>query len=82
MSKKIKASGYKPGLWLGRSSCIQAQKPSEHPEWLLRGSNGTLVRTGFVWNSLGAALDLTHPDALDYVKEVIDHAVNRWGFPT
>jgi alpha-galactosidase len=34
-----------------------------------------------MWNSLGAALDLTHPGALGYVREVISTAVHQWGFP-
>lgn len=81
LSKRIKASGYKPGIWLAPFILHPAAKTArEHPEWLLRSSNGAIVRTGFVWNSLGAALDLTHPDALDYVKDVIDHTVSRWGF--
>ena len=81
LSKKIKASGYIPGLWLAPFILHpRAKTTQQHPDWLLRGRNGAPVRTGFVWNSLGAALDLTHSDALEYVREVIDLAVHHWGF--
>jgi alpha-galactosidase len=53
----------------------------EHPDWLLRKSGGKLARPGFVWNSLGAALDLTVPEAMEYTCKVVDAAVNDWGFP-
>ena len=39
------------------------------------------MRPGFVWNSLGAALDLTVPEALEYACKVVDVAVHEWGFP-
>jgi len=81
LAGRIKDSGFTPGLWLAPFILHpRAKKVHDHPEWLLRHRNGSLVRPGFVWNSLGAALDLTHPGALDYVREVIDTAVHQWGF--
>ena len=82
LAEDIKQSGLTPGLWLAPFILHpRAKTTREHPDWLLRNRNGALVRTGFVWNSLGAALDLTHPGALDYVREVIGIAVHQWGFP-
>ena len=40
-----------------------------------------VVNSGFVWNRLGFALDLTHPQVQTYVWEVIHTAVKDWGFP-
>jgi alpha-galactosidase len=82
LAEDIKNAGFSPGLWLAPFILHpRAKTVQNHPEWLLRNRMGSLVRTGFVWNSLGAALDLTHPGALDYVREVIGTAVHQWGFP-
>lgn len=82
LAEQIKQAGLIPGLWQApfivhpRSSLAQA-----HPDWLLRKSGGRLARTGFVWNAIGLALDLTVPEALDYAREVVSRAVHEWGFP-
>jgi alpha-galactosidase len=77
----IKSAGMKPGIWLApfilEPGSLTAR---EHPEWLLRTAKGNPVRTGFVWNSLGAALDITIPEALNYACEVVRRAVEDWGF--
>ncbi len=79
---QTRAAGFTPGLWLAP---FIVEKPSqlieEHPEWLLRDRRGKLVNSGFVWNRLGYALDLTHPEAQAYVREVIRTAVWQWDFP-
>ncbi len=47
----------------------------------MRKANGKPVNSGFVWNWLGSALDLTHPPQVqEYVREVIRTVVNNWGF--
>ncbi len=82
LAEDIQRAGFEPGLWLAPFILHpRARTAREHPDWLLRKQNGGLVRTGFVWNSLGAALDLTHPGVMDYVREVIHTAVHDWGFP-
>ncbi len=81
-AEAIRKKGFTPGLWLApfilhpNSSTTQ-----EHPDWLLRKANGKLARAGFEWNSLAVGLDLTVPGALEYVCEVVDTAVNGWGYP-
>jgi alpha-galactosidase len=70
-----------PGLWLapfitqGRSKLA-----GNHPEWLLRNRLGAPVRAGFVWNNFNKALDLTHPAVLNWVRELVQTAVQEWGF--
>ena len=82
ISGEIRQEGLTPGIWLApfilepRSKLIR-----RHPNWLLRNQNGRPVNSGFVWNGLGRALDLTHPDTLGYVRDVIRTAVQDWGFP-
>ena len=81
-SQEIKREGLTPGIWLApfivepRSKLLH-----RHPAWLLRKQNGQPVNSGFAWGGLGRALDLTHPDALGYVRDLIHTAVQEWGYP-
>ncbi|HSO26810.1 MAG TPA: glycoside hydrolase family 36 protein, partial [Anaerolineales bacterium] len=79
----IHTAGLQPGLWLApfivhpRSNLYR-----EHPDWLLRGRLNRPVNAGFSFrDALCTALDLTHPEALDYAAEVVSTAVHNWGFP-
>jgi alpha-galactosidase len=82
ISEDISAAGFTPGLWLAPFIVHPNSRLAyEHPDWLLRKSGGKLARPGFVWNSLGAALDLTVPEAMEYTCRVVDAAVHDWGFP-
>ena len=82
LSEDIRREGLTPGIWLApfilepRSKLIR-----RHPNWLLRKHNGLPVNSGLVWNGLGRALDLTHPDVLGYIRDVIKTSVQEWGFP-
>lgn len=79
---EIREKDFTPGLWLApfilehKSDIIKL-----HPDWLLRKPNGKPVNSGFVWDWLGKALDLTLPDVQEYVREVIRTAVDEWKFP-
>jgi len=79
---QCKKAGMIPGIWLApfiihRGSNLYKQ----HPEWILRSRRGCPVSAGFGWNSFTSALDLTHPDALEYATHVVDVAAHQWGFP-
>ncbi len=82
LSQDIRREGLTSGIWLApfilepRSKLIR-----RHPNWLLRKPNHRPVNSGFAWGGLGRALDLTHPDVLGYVRDVIRTAVQEWGFP-
>src|SRR3990170_7071827 len=41
---------------------------------------GRPVNAGFGWGAFNTALDLTHPAALEYVREVVHTATQAWGF--
>jgi len=82
ISAEAHDAGNTPGIWLAPFIVEKrSQLTKVHPEWLLRDTRGKLVNSGFVWNRLGYALDLTHPEAQAYVQEVICTAVRGWGFP-
>ncbi|MBN2501732.1 MAG: alpha-galactosidase [Anaerolineales bacterium] len=82
LTKQIKEKGYTPGLWLAPFAVSpRSQVVKEHRDWLLRGKWGP-ANAGFLpqWGGFANALDLTQPEALDYVREVVRTAVNDWGF--
>jgi alpha-galactosidase len=82
LAQEIRLAGFTPGLWLApfivhpRSRLIQ-----EHPDWLLRGRFNRPVNAGYVWDVFTSALDLTHPEALDYATRAVGTAAHEWGFP-
>lgn len=80
--QEIRQKDFTPGIWLAPFILEHKSKlKKQHPDWLLRKANGKPVNSGFVWNWLGSALDLTHPQVQEYVREVIRSVVNDWGFP-
>jgi len=82
LADDIKKAGYIPGLWLAPFIVHPDSKLyKEHPEMMLRQKNKRLVNSGFNWNKFTTSLDMTHPAAQEYVKEVISTAVNQWGYP-
>lgn len=81
LAEKIRAAGFTPGLWLAPFIVHpKARLATEHPDWLLRNSRGRPVNAGFIWNTFTHALDLTHPGALEYARQVIHTAVSDWGY--
>lgn len=81
LAREIQDGGFVPGLWL--APFIMHPKSTlanEHPQWILRDRLRRPVNAGFLWNSFTRALDLTHPGAREYVKEVIHSAAQEWGF--
>jgi len=81
LAHEIEAKGFIPGIWLA-PYIVEAHSGlvKKHPEWLLRDRWGRSANSGFVWNHLGKALDLTNPEAMAYTEDVIRTAVQDWGF--
>ncbi len=82
LAQKIQGTGFTPGLWLAPFIVHpKAHLAAHHPDWLLRDARGRPVNAGFIWNTFTQALDLTHPGALEYARQVIRTAVADWGYP-
>ena len=82
LAREISKGDYSPGIWLAPFIMHpKSRLANQHPEWVLRNRFGRPVNAGFLWNSFTQALDLTHPDAQGYVREVIHSATSDWGFP-
>ena len=80
LADRIATTGRTPGLWLAPfmvsadSELIRA-----HPHWLLRDGNGNPVRAGITWTGNPYALDLAHPEVLDWLDRLI-RKVRSWGY--
>lgn len=80
VAEKISSEGYIPGIWLAPFVCEEGSELfSEHNDWILRDRSGTLVRAGSNWSG-SYALDICNRHVRDYIRHVIDTAVNVWGF--
>lgn len=83
LSGAIDAKGYIPGLWLApfivtRLSALYRDKP----EWLLRDGRGKPVEAGFNpnWDGIFHCLDLSLPEVVDYLGNLVARVVDEWGF--
>jgi alpha-galactosidase len=82
LASSIHQAGFTPGLWLSPFIVHPKSKlTAQHPDWLLRNRFKRPVNAGFLWGRFMQGLDLTHPDAMAYIKDVIHTAVDKWGFP-
>jgi alpha-galactosidase len=82
LASEIRQMGFTPGLWLAPFILQRNSRLArEHPDWLLRGRLNQPVNAGFIWDTITTALDLTHPEAMDYACQVVNSAVSEWGFP-
>jgi alpha-galactosidase len=82
LADEIRQAGFVPGLWLAPFIVHPKSKLMiEHPDYILRDSDGKPVNSGFNWNVFTTSLDLTHHAALDYACRVVSTAAHEWGFP-
>jgi len=82
LAGQIQQEGFVPGIWLAPFIVSRRSRLAQsHPEWLLRGRFKSSANAGYFWDGFATALDLTHPEALAYTKQVVDTAANKWGFP-
>ncbi len=81
LAREIKQRWFTPGLWLAPFIVHSKSRLRRvHAKWLLRNRFGFPANAGFVWLNFNKALDLTHPEALAYVRNVIHTAVHDWGY--
>ena len=81
LAKEIQENGFSPGLWLAPFILHpKSDLALENRDWILRNRFGRPVNAGFLWNTFTHALDITHPEAVDYVKQVIHSAAHEWEF--
>jgi alpha-galactosidase len=80
LAGKIAATGRTPGIWLAPFMVSpDSQLAKNHPGWLLRDKEGTPVQAGITWGGNPFALDVTHPEVLDWLVQLMGK-VRSWGF--
>ncbi len=81
LTGRIRGSGFTPGLWLGPLTAYpQSRLAVEHPDWLLRTPQGRPVSPGLIAGTLARVLDPTHPEVQNHIRELVQKAVQEWGF--
>jgi alpha-galactosidase len=77
---KVKATGRVAGIWLSPFIVTPNLKLfHDRPEWILRDEQGHLVSAGMNWTGKTYALDVTHPEVLEWLDKLIRKVVG-WGY--
>ena len=80
LASKIAATGRTPGLWLAPFMVTKLSSVyRDHPDWLLRDEHGRLVPVGITWEGVPYALDVSHPEVLEWLEKLI-RKVRGWGY--
>lgn len=75
LADNIKEAGFVPGLWLAPFSVESASTLyKEHPDWLLQDTDGPVEQWGVY------ALDLSHPEVLEFLRDTFHRVFHEWGF--
>lgn len=90
LAGQIRDLGLKPGIWLAPYVISEGTDIHlNHPKWLIRKANGDLrpVRPGSrneddvdTGGRKRYALDISHPDAAEWLGRLLDTAANDWGY--
>ncbi len=76
IADEIKENGFEAGIWLAPFSVDEgSQLLKDHPDWLIQDEEG---KPKPFWGVYG--LDLTHPEALNFVRSTFDNVFNKWGY--
>ncbi|MDO5048497.1 MAG: alpha-galactosidase [Actinomycetaceae bacterium] len=81
LARQIREAGLRPGIWV---SPFIAKADSylvrNHPDWLVKEPDSDEpIDAGFNWGTRLYALDTTHPQALEWVKDIFTE-LRSWGF--
>jgi alpha-galactosidase len=81
LGQRIQDAGFQAGLWLAPFLAKSNSRIlKDHPGWMLRNRVGLPVNAGYVWDTFPRALDITHPEVLDYIRDVIRTCAHDWGY--
>ncbi|KAG2217772.1 hypothetical protein INT45_000392, partial [Circinella minor] len=80
LSQVIHEAGYIPGLWVAPFAVgFTSNIVKEHPDWLIKNKDGSHLVAGPNWGGF-YALDMYHPEARDYLRQVFDTILNDWNY--
>jgi len=79
-AERITEAGLIPGIWLAPFICEQDSITfMTHKSWLAIDENADYIKGGSNWSGF-YVLDFYNPEVRDYIREIIDTVVNKWGF--
>ena len=80
LARKARERGLIPGLWLAP---FLVEKQSvvalEHPDWLLRNTEGELVSAAGNWSGAWA-LDTQNPEVREHIRTFMGTVTREWGY--
>ncbi len=85
MAQQIRDAGFEAGIWTAPFIAhSRSRLLADHPEWFVKNDRG---RPRFaLWNPLWGvrgvcyALDTTHPEALDWLRQTFRTIAGEWGY--
>jgi alpha-galactosidase len=85
VADKIREAGRKPGIWLSPFMAdARSEVVAKHPDWFLHDFSGRLINVNRhgdpYWPAPNYGLDLTHPDAYAWLKNVVTVMCKEWGY--
>lgn len=80
VTKEIRRAGHRVGIWTAPfGAAVDSRLLSQHPDWCLRDEEGEPVIGWTHWGKTCYALDCTHPEVLDWLRETFGHMRTAWG---
>ncbi len=76
LADDIRALGFRPGLWTVPFGTGSTNFYLAHKEWFLHGPDGKPIRS---WSGR-FAIDPTHPEVINHVREIHRIASREWGY--
>ncbi|MFO7974355.1 MAG: alpha-galactosidase [Candidatus Hydrogenedentota bacterium] len=77
VAERLSQLGLTPGLWLMPFAWDPTAAPlRNHHDWFVKRSDGSLYYA--YWS--GWSLDMTHPEARDFLHDSVDRIANDWGY--
>lgn len=81
LAEEIRKLGLRPGIWLAPYVLDRDGKIArEHPEWVGRDIAGAPKRAEDREGRGGVALDPTHPEALEWLRQLFRTVAHDWGY--
>ncbi|WXG43584.1 MAG: glycoside hydrolase family 36 protein [Promethearchaeati archaeon SRVP18_Atabeyarchaeia-1] len=83
IADKIKAAGFKPGIWLSPFQISGGSKLfKEHPDWTIKDKKGSPLAEGFDASMKYSyyCLDCTNPEVIKWIKSLFKVITAGWGY--
>src|SRR5262249_24210243 len=74
---RIRSLGMTPGIWLTPFGW-DPERPvfQRHPNWFVHHADGSLYEVTWA----GTCLDMTHPEAREFVRQTVSRITRDWGY--